>query len=368
MKAQILSITAFVVLFAASCTSRNGEEKKESHPNIISDTMMSMIKLDTVRLVPIEDALRLTGTVGCDENHMAKVFSANSGQVIRVKVSIGDKVTKGQPIATIKSADIAGGYSDFSSAKADCATAKRNFENVEAMYKSGLSSEREYLEAKNNFQKAQALVSKAEGMLAINGGGSAKQGGFYTIKSPLNGYIVDKNITEGSFIRNDNGNELFTVASLDNVWIWANVFERDIANVAIGFNAKVRTLSYPDKIFTGKVDKATSVLDPVSKVMKVRVVIPNPNLLLKPGMYADVFVSKKESKMGLEINSSSVLSENGEAFVVVFKDRSHYEIRPIKISKSVGDKCYISEGLAAGEQVICQNQLLVYNQIKEKVE
>lgn len=368
MKAQSLSIAVFAAILAVACTGKGGEEKSSGAKNQLSDTMMSMIKLDTVRLTPIEDALRLTGVVGCDENHMAKIFSANSGQIVKVKVSLGDRVSKGQVLAVIKSADIAGGYNDLSAAKADCATAKRNFENVEGMYKSGLSSERDYLEAKNNFQKAQALVAKAEGQLSINGGGSAKQGGIYMIKSPVSGFVVEKNVTEGSFIRNDNGNGLFTVASLDNVWIWANVFERDIADVAVGFNAKVRTLSYPNKIFTGKVDQATNVLDPVSKVMKVRVVIPNHDLMLKPGMYADVFVSKKESKTGLEVSAASILSENGDSFVVVFKDRSHFGIRPVKVLKTVGDKCYISSGLEAGERVICQNQLLVYNQLKEKVE
>lgn len=369
MKYTHLLITGAVALGLASCgsNSQSGESKSLSK-TCLSDTMMSMIRLDTVRVSPIEDALRLTGEVGCDENRMAKIYPATSGQVLKVKASLGDRVAKGQVLAVIKSADIAGGYSDLNGAKADYATAQRNLQTVDGMYHSGLSSERDYQEARNNVQKTHSQVTKIESQLAISGGGNAKSGGDYVVKSPISGFVVERNITEGSFIRPDNAASLFTVAALDNVWIWANVFERDIANVGVGFNAKVRTLSYPDKVFNGKVDQASSVLDPVSKVMKVKIVIANPSMLLKPGMYADVFVSKHEAKMGLEVSTSALLSENGESFVVVFKHKDHVSIRQVEVLKTVGESCYISAGLSAGERVICQNQLLIYNQIKEKLE
>ncbi|WP_320052935.1 efflux RND transporter periplasmic adaptor subunit [uncultured Acetobacteroides sp.] len=368
MKYSYLGIAGIVAISLASCSHSKSAESSSKKAEALSDTLMSMIAIDTVRMAPIEDALKLTGEVGCDENKMAKIYPSNSGQVLHVKASLGDRVSKGQVLAVIKSADIAGGYSDLEGAKADLATAQRNLQNVEGMYHSGLSSERDYQEARNNVQKARSAVSKISSQLSINGGGAAKSGGTYAIKSPISGFIVERNISEGSFIRTDNGASLFTVAALDNVWIWANVFERDIANVGVGFSAKVRTLSYPDRIFSGKVDKASSVLDPVSKVMKVKIVIPNKDMLLKPGMYADVFVSKKESKVGLEVSASALLSENGKNFVVVIKDRSHYSIRPVTVLKTVGDACYISSGLSAGEKVITQNQLLVYNQLKEKME
>lgn len=368
MKSSII-VVGLAALLATSCgKNRGGESSAEVKKNCLSDTMMGMIRLDTAKVTPIEDALKLTGIVGCDENHMAKIFPANSGQVVSVRVSLGDKVAKGQVLAVIKSADIAGGYNDLDAAKADYAIAKRNLENVEGMYSSGLSSDRDLQEAKNNVLKAKSLVDKIGAQLAINGGGAAKAGGAYTIKSPICGYVVERNTSEGSFIRSDNSTNLFTVASLDNVWIWANVFERDIANVGMGYSAKVRTLSYPDKVFSGKIDQATSVLDPVSKVMKVKVTLANPGMLLKPGMYADVFVSKQESKMGVAISSSALLSENGVSYVVIFKDKCHFSIRRVEVMKTVGDITYISKGIAAGEMVITQNQLLVYNQLKEKLE
>lgn len=368
MKFETLILAAASVFMAACGHKTNDDGNVASGKGCLSDTIMSMIRIDTVKVTPIEDALRLTGIVGCDENHMAKIFPANSGQVVCVKVALGDKVSKGQILAEIKSADIAGGYDDLNAAKADYATAKRNFENIEGMYGSGLSSDKELQEAKNGMLKAKALMSKIESQLAINGGGGAKEGGTYMVKSPTSGYIVERNVSEGSFIRSDNSANLFTVASLSDVWIWANVFERDIANVGIGFSAKVRTLSYPDRIFNGKVDQATSVLDPVSKVMKIRVILKNQDMLLKPGMYADVFVSKKESKEGIAVSSSAILSENGQSYVVVFKDKCHVSIRKVDILKTTGEVSYVSKGLEPGEMVITQNQLLVYNQLKEKAE
>ena len=89
-------------------------------------------------------------------------------------------------------------------------------------------------------------------------------------------------------IRADNATNLFTIADLKNVWVIANVYESNIGLVHLNDNVNVTTLAYPDKSFKGKVDKIMNVLDPVNKVMKVSIVLPNPGYLLKPEMFAKV--------------------------------------------------------------------------------
>src|SRR6185437_6569260 len=108
------------------------------------------------------------------------------------------------------------------------------------------------------------------------------------IKAPISGFIVQKNITNNMVIRADNSNVVFAISDLKNVWVWANVYESNINNIHLGDAVNVTTLSYPGRVFNGKVDKIMNVLDPTSKVMKVRVALPNADYALKPQMYATV--------------------------------------------------------------------------------
>jgi cobalt-zinc-cadmium efflux system membrane fusion protein len=163
----------------------------------------------------------------------------------------------------------------------------------------------------------------------------------------------------------DNVGNLFTVSNLDDVWILANVFESDISKVQEGYKADVTTLSYPDKHFTGRIDKVFNVLDPESKVMKVRVRLDNPGYLLKPEMYAQIKVQNTENRRMLAIPAKSVVFDKDRNFVMVYQDKSHIQTREVTIDKTVGDVSYVATGLRDGEKIIAQNQLLVYDELND---
>ena len=339
------------------------EQKKQ---NIcISDSMQQMISLDTAKISNINDELSLSGEVSFDENKVVKVYPFSSGQVLEVKVSIGDKVIQGQTLAVIRSADIAGNYSDLKTAGSDVAIAKRELDNTKSLYEKGISSERELTIAKENYEKALNNSGKMNDQIKINGGGHTQANGTYTITAPKGGYIVEKNLTAGSFIRNDNNNSLFTISNLNNVWVWANVFEADIPKIKEGYEAKITTLAYPGKIFRAKVDKVSEVLDPQNKVMRVRMSLPNDNFLLKPQMFTNVIITNQEPNKAVSIPSEAVLFDNSKKFVVRYHDKCNLEIKEVELLKSVGATTYIQSGLSAGDVVISKNQILLYRALIE---
>jgi cobalt-zinc-cadmium efflux system membrane fusion protein len=272
-----------------SCNNPKEVEPKEQ-AICVSDSMRPMIALDTAKITNVSDELTLTGEVSFDADRVVRVFSFSSGQVQEVKVSLGDKVFKGQVLAIIKSADISGTYSDLRSAKSDVAIAKRQLENVKSLYEKGINSEKEYMEARENYNKALAAGQKLTDIININGGGHTQPNGTYSVTAPADGYIVEKNITTGSFIRSDNATNLFTTSSLDNVWIWANVFEADIPRIKQGYEALVSTLAYPGVTFHAHIDRTSEVLDPQDKVMRIRINLPNEHYLLKPDMFANITI------------------------------------------------------------------------------
>ena len=360
-----LLLISVTFLFLYSCASRQPEPVVKKQALCVTDSMAAIIKIDTAGYSNIDDQLQLSGEISFNDNKVVKVFPFSSGQVMRVLVSLGDKVRKGQTLAIIKSADVAGNYSDLSTAGNDVSITRKRMESAESMFKNGLSSEREYSETKEDYQKALNSANKVKTQIAINGGGNTTENGSYTIRAPIAGYVVEKKISQGSFIRTDANDNIFTVGDVKQVWVWVNVYETDISKVKEGYTANVSTLAYPERTFKGVVDRVSEVLDPVTKVMKIRVNLPNDSGLLKPQMFANIVITNKEVNKMIAIPASALISNNGKDYVVIYHDTCKLELKEVTVMKTVEEKSYISSGLAVGDKIISKNEILFFNALKE---
>lgn len=359
-----ISLFAGILLFS-SCKQKKAPETDAVQQVCISDSMKKIIVIDSAEIATVDDELKLSGEINFSDSRVVKVYPFSSGKVMQVKVSLGDKVTKGQTLAIIKSADVAGNYSDISSSGNDVAIAKRQMENATALYQNGIASEREFLEAKQNYQKALNSESKLKTQININGGGHTSAEGNYVVTAPKSGYVLEKKVSEGSFIRNDNTENMFSIGDIGEVWVLANVYESDIARVHEGQKVDVTTLAYPGKIFAGVVDKVNQILEPDSKVMKIRVRLQNKNQLLKPEMFANVVVQNKNGQQAVAIPNTAFISDYGKDYVVVYHDKCNLELRVINIIKTIGGKTYIGSGISAGEKIISKNELLLFKALTE---
>lgn len=354
-----------LILLAVSCGHKENPQEV-SDKFVLSDTMMTMIRLDSVRTSTVVDQLVLTGSVSFNENNVVNIFPRSSGQIVSTTVSLGDYVHKGQVLASIKSADVAGSYSELNSANADISIAKREMESAESLYKNGISSEREFVEAKQNYQKALAQADRIKATININGGSGASQSGTYTLTAPIDGYIVAKNATTGAFIRTDDAKNIFTVSNLSNVWVNANVYESDIPKVKQGYKVSIIPMAYPDKTFEGKIEKIGDVLDPENKSMSVRISLPNKDMLLKPEMFVKVIVENSEGAMATCIPASSLVSIDSKNYVVVFNSRSDLKIVEVHVIKKSGDLVFIQkEDLNPGQKVITKFQSLIFEELQK---
>ncbi len=361
------SFLTVLALWLTSCNSGTENKTPAKKDKVcISDSLSKLIHIDTAGIENINDELKLSGEISFNDNKVVKVFPFSSGQVVEVKVSIGDKVSRGQTLAVIKSADVAGNYSDLSTTGNDVTIAKKQMDNTESLYKNGIASEREFIEAKENYNKALSVTNKIKEQIAINGGGHTSVNGTYIITAPMSGYVVEKKISQGGFIRNDNADNLFTIGDISDVWVWANVYESDIAKVKEGYTAKVTTLAYPDSTFSGVVDKVNQILDPVTKVMKIRVRLANPGMRMKPEMFANILIENKEGRKTVAIPSDGVITDNDKTYVIIYHDNCNLELREVQLLKSVGGRDYIGAGIKAGEQLVGNNQILLFNALKEE--
>ena len=324
---------------------------------VMPDSLFKTLIVDTVRISPVNDATKFSGIVDFNADKVVNVFPLITGNVQGVKVVLGDYVTKGQVLGIVKSAEIANYNSALVTAEATVKLTQRQLAQQKSLFSSGLASQVDVASAEVAYDQALAARTAASRILSINGNSSNGQ---YLIKSPIDGFVVQKNVTNGMSIRSDNGTGLFTISNLKDVWIQANVYETNIDKVHQGDEVDVTTITYPDKIFKGQVSKLMNVLDPTTKVMKMRVVLENSNYQLKPQMFATVTVHNAENIKATAVSSKDLVFDHSQYYVVVISGKKDVQIRPVEII-SINDKtAYIKGGVKPGERLVGSDALLIY--------
>lgn len=361
MKHKLIIGIAIVSLSFTSC-KKDIENPQTNTSFVLSDNMLKTTTTAVAQTQPVKNELSFYGKIMADDNKMIDVYPLVGGNVIKVNVELGDYVKKGQVLATIRSTDIADFEKQSLDAKSDLLVAKNNLKVAQELFEGKLNSESDVLQAKSEVNKAQSQLSKVQETYKIY---NIKAGSIYEVTAPISGFIIQKSINQDMLLRNDRSENIFDIAEISEVWAMANINEIDINKVRLGIDADVTTISYPDQVFKGKVDKIFNLIDPETKAMQARIKLKNPGFLLKPDMNANIKLSFKEDKSMIAIPSDAIVFDKSKNFVMVFKDRNNIETRQVEVYRVVGDTTYISSGLEENEKVITNNQLFIYRALNE---
>ncbi|NBY30568.1 MAG: efflux RND transporter periplasmic adaptor subunit [Sphingobacteriia bacterium] len=338
------------------------DEEVQSVPFELSQTMLNEIQTTPAQILPVEEELLLNGKITFNEDKVARVFPLTGGFVKELKVELGDYVDKGQVLALVRSPEIAGYTKEEIEALALKKTAEKKLQVSEELFRSGIISELELTEARKDLERAIGEYNRIQDVLDMY---SVSKGAIYPIKSPVSGYVIKKDISLNMELRTEDISPAFVVGSLAEVWVMANIYESDISKVQRGAQVDVKTISYPDKVFQGRIDKVFNLLDPESKTLKARVVLANPNLWLKPEMFASVRVAVTGSDQKLAVPAHAVLFDKNKHVVMVFKSKNKIETRQVEVYSENSKYAYLESGLKPGEQVITKHQLLIYDALND---
>lgn len=179
---------------------------------------------------------------------------------------------------------------------------------------------------------------------------------YVPIASPASGFIVEKNVFDGSAV--EAGMRLLRIANLDKVWIEAELYEAEIPLVPVGHEAKVTLPYLPEKEFAGKVTFVYPYLDPATRTGKVRIELSNKDVELKPDMYANVALTISRGEK-LVIPDSAVIYSGPRRVVFVDVGKDRLKPREIKVGIRSGDFYEVLEGLTAGERVVTSGNFLI---------
>lgn len=365
----VLSSLLLSLLIVTRCN--NETEKSIADVSSVSNTItltseqMKEMRVAPVELVPIHEEFTAVGTVSFDENNVVRIYPIVSGSVDQVHVSLGDYVQRGHLLATILSTDITTFQRDYNVAKADQEVAEKNMARANELYKSGMMSEKDFAEARKQYTNAVSDFNEKKQILQLYGGSPDRLDATFRVVAPRSGYIVERNINEGTQIRTDNNTNIFTISDLKTVWIWANVHESDMAKVKEGDQVTVKTIAYPDKTYRGNIKKIGTMLDPASRVIRVRTELENENGELKPEMFATVVISSKTKDEVLSVPQKSIVLENNNFYVMKEASPNSFEKVLITTGKKFSDFAEVTSGLKVGDKVIVEGSLFAltaYNQ------
>lgn len=333
------------------------------------------VTLGDVALRRLDAELRTTGEVDYEQDRVAHVGPRVDGRVVQVLARLGDQVVRGDVLAKIDSVELGEARSRYLAARSREELARASHEREQALFDQRISSKQKLEEAETEFREASAHRQGAAETLRLfglkpdeiqwtsdaeaDGGdcGLPTSGSLLEIVSPLDGRVVAKHVTLGELASPED--VLFTVADLDTVWVWIDVFERDLASVHEEDGVEVGVDSYPGRTFSGKVSYLASEVAPETRTVRARIDVPNPERLLRPGMFADVRLTDPHGDGGAPVPAvpASALVRRGDAHLVFIPledggDGSRFRAHAVDIGRRAGGWVEVVSGLEVGQPIV----------------
>lgn len=311
------------------------------------------IKLAPVKRAPLTPVVKVVGTVDFNPRQVAAVGARIQGFVRRVLRLPGDVVKQGEALAEIESAPLGQAQADLSATVAHKQAAQANAQRENTLLKQGLTTAREAEVANATLASHEASLEAARQRVVALGGAAAGGFGTYTLRSPLNGTVVESHISVGQSV--EANLVAFRVANLDDLWIDLSVFERTIGMVKVGDDVEVTPMADVKKLIQGKVAHVSEILDLTTRSGKVRVQVNNRNRLLRPGQsVAAVIHTATPSRESLLIPNGAITYVDGAPTVFVAQSPTKVIPTVVKLGISDGEQQEIVSGIALGDSVITE--------------
>jgi RND family efflux transporter MFP subunit len=305
------------------------------------------VKTGEVEQKNVEDEIRTTGNVAVDETRLAYVQVRFSGYIQKVFADATYQyVRKGQPLFTIYSPDLVATEREY-------LVAKQNQQQVAASTVPGVASSATSLVQAAADRLAQWGIPEKE-ISHLESTGKVEQE--LQIDSSVSGYITEREALPNKYVQPDT--RLYTVADLSTVWAFAQVFQNDLGRVRLGAPAALTVDTYPGRTFAGHVDFIYPDIDPATRTARVRLVFPNPDLRLTPGMFVNVDLKVPMGRQ-LVIPASGVLQSGANQVAFVDHGNGNLEPREVGLGTRVGDDFIVLKGLKAGERIVTSANFLI---------
>jgi len=337
------------------------------------------ITVEAVRTLTRSDRIEAPGALALDEKRTARLGSLVEGVVVTADAEVGDRVRNGQVLAQLHSHVVHDAWADYRKAIAEGRRREnelavaRQVEQRASRLLAAMAISRQELQraeadrvaAEEQLDMARTEVRRAEEALEHYGvtnkeDPSGESGEYIPVRSPLDGVLLQKSLTQGTAVT--PGTPLFVVSDLRQLWAVAEVDETVSPVVKAGRPVSLTVAAYPGESFAGAVAFVADMVNPKTRRVTVRCTVPNPDLRLKPEMYATITLGTGEPRRVLAVPSSAVQEIDGKALVFVHDGRTFVR-REVALGPEAEGLVEVRSGLRGGERVAAGGSFLLKSEL-----
>ena len=377
MKQTVVIAAALSLGLLTGCSGEKRDQAAQAPPavQVENEGGVSLITVDRPNRFPIVAAtdyaaastLKVTGTVNPDISRQIPVISIASGRVVAIHTQIGAFVTKGQLLMEVQSTDISNAFDQYLKAVNDERLARTQDERAKILYEKGAIAKSQLEIADDGEQDAKTDLTAAEQQLLVLGVDKDHPSLTAKVYSPATGVVISQNVTNAAAagVTFAGSATAFTIADLSQVWIICDVYENDLPMVHLGQTADIRLNAYPDRVISGTIGEIDAVLDPSIRTAKVRIQVPNPDRLMRIGMFATATFHGRRPEQHVAVPASAILHLHDRDWVYVPAGEGKFRRVGVVGGDMIdGGRQEIKSGLTVGQQLVT-NALELQNSVEQ---
>jgi cobalt-zinc-cadmium efflux system membrane fusion protein len=317
---------------------------------------LNSIELLTAGPANIKSVLQLQGEVKLNADNSVQIVSRVGGIVESVSVNAGESVKKGQVLASLSSQEIADMRSDLYAAQKRVDIARSTYIREKQLWEEKISAQQDYLQAEHDLREAEINAQRLQQKLnAVGSTGSSKGLTRYELRSPINGVVTNKKVSQGQVI--SEVDSLFEISDLSSVWVEMNIYAKDINIVKVGQKVTISATGL-DVISTGTISYVGALVGEQTRTAMARVVIDNTQRNWLPGLPVNIGLVSDEIKVPLAVSIEG-LQTLGDWNVVFGRYGEYFEARPLNLGRRDDKYVEVLDGIEAGTRYAAGNSFLI---------
>lgn len=319
---------------------------------------LSALRIETAVAMPLPMAEALNGRLALDENRTARISSPIAGRVLKLVAEPGDRVARNAVLLQADAPELAAADADWRKAQADEVRKKLAYERARNLLAHEVVPQKDVEAADADYRQA-AAESRRTGLRMRSLHASGAENGSFSLRTPLAGVVVERQVTPGMELRPDLANPLFVVSDPSRLWLLVDVPERSLAQVRPGQKVSLETDAFPGARFGATVDKVGYALDPATRRVQVRCTVENPDGRLRPEMYARVSFLSDSGRSAIAVPNAGLVTEGINTYAFVEASPGVFRKRQVGLALRGRETSHVDSGLQAGDRVVVEGALLL---------
>lgn len=343
-----------------------------------------LVRTQAVARTKVAAALRTTGEVVMNENATVHIGPRIPGIIESVTVDIGASVKAGDPLLTLASVELGKALTEYERNRTLSDLSEKIFIREKKLRAENVGSEQDVIEAQMTFEQHRTDLKASEQTLHVFGMTDEELAGLQdtnrvagtgrlSVRAPVAGIIIEKHAVAGEMV--EPGKDLMLLSDLTTVWVWADVYSRDLAQLLEAkkhgpVGVEISVSAFPDRQFKGVLDYVGATMNEQTRTVKVRATVENSGMELRPGMFCEAAISlgNGQPEEVLAVPRTAVLSDEGKSFVFKHWKDDYFVRQDVRQGREFFGMVEISQGLQAGDIIATEGAFLLKSDVlREKM-